>query len=200
VQNLRQLASSSDETERGDEGVRVGLELRLLASKDDRHGRPLSAAGAEFHDGDRLMIRLSNPNRFPLDVTLLYINGGLGIDSLFPEAGEINRLDPREVRPLRLRMTSRTMGLEHLVVLAVKGTGGPPVDFSSLSQPTLEAARGAERTRGGPGALASPLGRLLQQALFAGGGTRSAGREELEEYRLELVSWKVLAGRRPGAR
>jgi len=189
VQSLLKLASWSDEGVRGDAGVRVGTELRLLAGNHDREGRPLTPdRRVVFHDDDRLMIRLSNPNRFPVEVTFPYVNGGLGIDSLFPESVEINRLDPVEIRPIPTRITGATTGMEHLVDMAVKGTGGQPADFRILAQPTLDAARVAERTRGAPGMLDSPLGRLLRQAVFANGGTRSVASYEIDEYLLDMLS------------
>ena len=192
VRNLEQLATSTDDAVRGDSAVRVGLEIRLLKSKTDREGQPLpSDAQPVLHDGDRVLLRLANHNHFPVDVTLLYINGGLGIDSLYPGEGEINRLEPGEVKPLRFRINAKTTGLEHVVVVAVKGTGGQPVEFSALAMPTLEAAQASERTRGASKGPATPLGRLLYQAMFKGGATRGAAPDELDEYRLDLHSWRV---------
>ena len=197
VQNLKQLASSADEAVRGDAGVKIGLEVRRLSGKSDRQGQPVLAngRGLTFHDGDRLLLRLTNPNRVPVDVTLLYVNGGFGIDALYPERGEINRLSPGETVPIRFHIDAKTTGQENLVAVVVRGIEGPPLDFTFLAQPTLEAARGAERTRGGS-ALASPLGRLLEHAMFASGNARSADRESLDEYRLEMFSWKVAPGTR----
>jgi hypothetical protein len=192
VRNLQQIASSTDDAVRGDAALRLDVGLRLLKNKNDRIGEPLSsAAQATLADGDRVLIQVKNLNRFPVDITLLYINGGLGIDSLFPAEGEINRLDPGETKPVRIRITAKTSGLEHLVVVAVKGTGGPPVDFSSLALPTLEEARAAERTRGVE-VPDSPLKRMLHQALYTGGSVRGATSDELNEYRLNLRSWRVV--------
>ena len=195
VQNLKQLASSADEAVRGDAGVKIGLEVRKLSSKGDRRGQPppTNGRGLAFHDGDRLLLRLTNPNRVSVDVTLLYINGGFGIDALYPERGEINRLAPGETVSIRIRINGKTTGQENLVAVVVRGAAGQPVDFTALAQPTLEAARGAERTRGA-GALATPLGRLLERAMFASGSTRSADREIVDEYRLDMVSWNVVPG------
>jgi hypothetical protein len=189
VQNLKQLASSADETVRGDAGVKIGLEVRKLSSKADRQGQPVQANGQTFHDGDRLLLRLTNPNRVPVDVTLLYVNGGFGIDALYPGRGEINRLIPGETVSIRFHIDGKTAGQENLVAIAVRGTEGRlPVDFTALVQPTLEAAHDADR------AFSNPLGRLLKNAMFASGDARSADRDTLDEYRLEMFSWKVAAG------
>jgi hypothetical protein len=64
------------------------------------------------------------------------------------------------------------------------------LDFTFLAQPTWEAVRGIERTRAGS-ALATPFGRLLAHAMFASDTARSADRESLDEYRLEMFSWNV---------
>ena len=143
VRNLKQLASSTDEAVRGDAGVKIGLEVRKLANKGDRQGQPAPAngRGMAFRDGDRLLLRLRNPNRVPVDVTLLYVNGGFGIDALYPERGEINRLAPGETVSIRIRINGKTTGEEDLVAVVVRGTAGQPVDFTALAQPTLEAAR-----------------------------------------------------------
>jgi hypothetical protein len=200
VRNLQQIASSSDDAVRGDAALRVGLELRLLKNKNDREGQSVSSTTQPtFYDGDSILFRVTNPNRFPIDLTLLYIDGGLGIDLLFPERGEINRLDPGEIKPFRVRITAeRTSGLEHLVIVAVKGTGGPPVDFSILALPTLEEARIAERTRGVNRGADSSLGQMLRHALLTGGSTRGATSGGLDEFRLDLRSWKVVPKNRDG--
>jgi hypothetical protein len=198
AQNLKRLASSIEESERGENGIRIGLDVRLRSHSRDQKGQSVSTddRGLTFFDDDRLMLRLSNPNRFPVDVTLLYINGGFGIDTLYPERGEINRLDPGEiVPPLLLKIDGKTSGQEHLVAIVVRGTASQPVDFTALSQPTLEAARGTDGIPG-HGPLDSPLGQLLSQAMFASGNTRSASRETLGDCRLEMFSWKVMPGRR----
>jgi hypothetical protein len=193
VQNLKQLASSADEAVRGDAGLKIGLEIRRLSGKTDRQGQPVPAngQGLTFHDGDRLLLRLTNPNRVPVDVTLLYVNGGFGIDALYPGRGDINRLIPGETVSIRFHIDGKTTGQENLVAIAVRCTYGKPVDFTALTQPALEAAHGAERAWDG-----SALGRLLKQAMFASGSTRSADRESLDEYRLEMFSWKVASGAR----
>ena len=77
------------------------------------------------------------------------------------------------------------------MAVVVRSTEGRlPVDFTALTQPTVEVAHGTDR------AFASPLGRLLKNALFASGATRSADRDSLDEFRLEIFSWKVASGTR----
>ena len=193
AENLRQLASSSDETVRG--GFSVPVEFRRLRSKSDREGEKTRMDGLAFHGGDRVAILIHNPNRFSIDATLLYIDSNCGIDSLFPSEGEINRLQPGEAKRLRLRITDQTVGMEHVVVIAVRGTGSQPADFSMLAQPSLDRARGADSSRGKT--LETPLGRLLKQSLYAGGRSRSLVivREADEDCSMRLITWRVLPPR-----
>jgi hypothetical protein len=143
--------------------------------------------------------RLQNPNRFPIDVTLLYVDSAFGIGCLFPQ-DELNRLRPGDSLAVPARITGDTAGLEHLVLIGVRATEGQPLDFSALAQPSLEKAENVERTRGGPaGGLKSPLGKLFQNALYGRGTTRGVQRDELDDHTLKLFSWQIRAEKRPPA-
>jgi len=88
-------------------------------------------------------------------------------------------------------------GLEHLVAIAVKA-GDKPADFTWLAQPNAEQALRIGLVRGAE-YLESPLGRLLQQALFAEGDTRGLERgPSRANHALRLLSWRTLPGK-PGA-
>ncbi len=184
-------------------GGRVKLQVELLRFRDetDRKGQPLAweSEGLVLHKGDRIGMRLRNDSPFPADVTVLYINSGYGIDDWFPQSGELNRLPPGgtlTVPPVEI--TAETSGLENVVILAVKGGGQQPLDFTFLAQPTLDRQRAAKE-QGTAKALASPLGRLCQTALYGQGNTRSIRRAAVEEYSLRLMPWRVLPTRRPAA-
>jgi len=91
--------------------------------------------------------------------------------------------------PVRFEVNADTTGLEHLVVIAVKGKG-PPVEFSALAQPTIEQAK-SRAGAGEEGAMDSALGQLFQNALFAKGTTRSATRTQVNNYQMQLMSLRV---------
>ena len=135
-----------------------------------------------------MTIRMKNPCRFPVDVTLLTIDTAYGIQALFPEQGEINRLQPGDSVPFTAEVVAESRGLEHVVAIAVKADG-EVVDFTSLTQPSLEKVR----TRGGAGnrSLESPLGELLKHAVFAEGKTRGVKRTAVKAHRLQLLTWEV---------
>jgi hypothetical protein len=205
VQNLKKLASDpSAELSRGGQAnersaVQIKLDIRLLKNKTDKKGQPLEVPnpGLQLFDADRIQIRIHNPNPFPVDVTLLYLDSSFGVTCIYPSlrSGELNRLEPRTtVGPLRMEMSGDTVGHEFLLVIAVKAKG-EPLDFAALEQPSLERALDVVRKRGGR-TFRSPLGSLLERAAF-GTGTRAARLEEPDESALLLYSWRVAAHKRP---
>jgi hypothetical protein len=145
-----------------------------------------------------LGIRLRNPNPFAIDVTLLWVDSGYGIKAFFPQnRGEINRIPANGVLPLLpLKIDSKTLGLEHLVAIAVRAGDDQAVDFSQLAQPTLEKAKDMDRTRGGSSGLDSPLGKLLQHAMFGQGGTRGGTPEMIDDYSIQVHSWRICPEKR----
>ncbi len=188
ARNLLRLASDPDETARG-AAVKVGIEFRLLKNKSDPQGEPLplDGRGIRLHDDDHLRVRLRNPNPFPIDVTLLYVDSGYGIAPFYPRPGEINRLPPNGVlSSLRLHVVGDTLGLEHLVAIAVRAADNQAVDFSLLAQPTLEKGREID----------SPLGRLLRHAMFGQGVTRGITPEMTNDYSIQVHSWRILPEKR----
>ncbi|MCY2995658.1 MAG: hypothetical protein NTY19_48600 [Planctomycetota bacterium] len=133
-ENLKRLAAGSDETSHGSGALRVELELRRSRDQADREGQPVhfEAGLPTFHAGDRVDIRIRNPQRFPLDVTLLYLDCGFGITPLFPVDGELNRLEPGGEKLVRVVASTTTPGLEHVAVIGVRGSTVQPADFSVL--------------------------------------------------------------------
>lgn len=84
--------------------------------------------------------------------------------------------------------------MEQIVVIAVKSHKGQPIDFSQLAQPPLEQAPKAEGiTRGETldRSLETPLGNLLKRRMFGEGRSRGASTEEMEDYRMFMISMNV---------
>jgi hypothetical protein len=204
AENLMRIASDSAADLPRQSNLRLDIEVRLRENKYDRSGkRPLvwQGQGLTLFDQDLCAFVVRNPARVSLDVTLLYVDSDYGITTLFPskKLGEDNRLRPGESVTIRTNVNAKTVGLEHLVVVGVRGKG-QRVDLSSLDQPSLEKARKDEKTRGVQEGLDSPLGKLLRQALYSEGDiARTMTREDLEDYTIRLLSWRVEPRRRPAS-
>ncbi len=172
--------------------LQVDVELIRFENKVDQTGKvtPWQDSGLSLREDDVIAFRVHNRSQATADVTLLFVDSGFGIDPLFPEPATVsdNRLAPgKDLTTPRRRVTATTVGLEHLVLIAV--TAKPesePADFGFLAQPTLERAR----TRGGR-SLDSPLAQLLQTAVFQDGGIRGFKRREVSQSTLHLMSWQV---------
>ncbi len=178
--------------------INVDVEMLKLRDENDEEGTPLKGGtpGATVSDGDWVAWRVVNQGREAVDVTLLLVNSGFGIEVVFPRPGtsvENRLLANQELRtPARRLKAANAPAQEHLVAIAVRGEG-QPVDFTCLAQPTLEQARDAA-ARGASGrTFDSPLGRLFQQALYCRGEVRSRlDMEVIDKYSLHLLSWRVL--------
>lgn len=200
VHNLERLSSSPDGIVQSDDKVKVDLKMCRLESTADHKGTPLVFNGRELevHDGDLVQYTLHNPNSFPVDVTLLYIDSDYGITAFFPKPNLTSRLMSGETsRPFRICINAKTVGLERFLLIAVHSNEVTTVEFTGLAQPTLEAAKAMERTRG-EDPFGSPLGHLLAQAFFAVDGQRGASEtQDLTDYRIETLGWHVLPRQNP---
>src|SRR5208283_5299910 len=76
IESIKRLAGTGS----GGEDVKVDVEILLLQGKTDKKGTPLKRAsdGMTVHEGDYIGLRLHNPNRFPVDVTVLYLTSDYG--------------------------------------------------------------------------------------------------------------------------
>lgn len=176
----------------GESGSDMKLNVDILRYKDaeDSKGQVVQfgPAGIRLYDGDRIGFSLKNTGRESLDVTALLVDSGFGIHPLYPKPGQTNRLfGGNELPPIRGNITADYAGLEHLVVIAVKGKPvDEPANFSFLAQPTLERSRAA----GGEN-FNSPLGKIFQNALYAEGDTRGYATGQNSEYEIRTLSWSV---------
>jgi hypothetical protein len=205
-QLLRIAGDPGAESLLGGPDVDVPIELLRFANDADRVGQVVAwqARGIEFREGEIVGFRVRNLGREPIDVTVLFLDSGFGIKPLFPRVpGGDNRLPPARAAALppersaltrQFRITADTVGLEHLVVIAVKAREEEsPADFSFLAQETIPRARGLKGVQGNEErTIESPLGRLFQKALFGEGGTRGASALDIDDYALRLLSWRTL--------
>ncbi len=116
---------------------------------DQASRRPLLA-------GDKIRLELNNTSSTPVDLTVLFIDSHFGITPIFPIRGGTNRIAAKsQLNSVGGRITSDTLGLEGMVVIATKALAGTPVaDFRSLGQKKLALTKNV-RSMGGPQASTS---------------------------------------------
>jgi len=134
--------------------------------------------------------KITNKAKHGIDVTLLYVDKDYGIAAWFPDPdrGEINRLKPGEMLTVpKVTISAETAGKEYVVLIAVKATSKTPLEFTFLSQTSLERSRGVEAGK-------TPLGSLLESSLF-GGATRSISRRAVEDFSIRLMPWQIMPGK-----
>ena len=127
----------------------------------------------------------------PLDVTLLVVGTDFQIHPFYPRPDEVGKsLLPGESvdtpPPPGQISDEPPFGPECLVAIAVPATN-PPGDFTPLTQEGLPHARAADHNR----SLDSPLGQLLQSAMFQSGSQRGLGRSIATQYGMRLLSWRT---------
>jgi hypothetical protein len=195
-QNLLALASAGAVETSGGTGIKFDVEIRKMRDEKDGEGTTFSGTGRlpQLRAGERIRYRVHNRGKTPIDVTLLVVSSDYAIWSAFPEKGSLvnNRVPPGAwVQTDALQMSASTLGLEHLVALAVEGTGRQQVDFSCLEGDTWDGARGSRRGgAAGEDVLQTPLGNLFAHALFRHGQMRGAS--TAEQYQMRLLSWQTL--------
>ncbi|MCA9091342.1 MAG: caspase family protein [Planctomycetaceae bacterium] len=185
AQGLVRMASGISESTHGhSEGVQIDLFTR--------DGSPMNweSTGLNVRDGDQVLVRLHNAARHSMDVTLLYVDSDFGVSCLFPTLGEFNRLAAGESQSLKLVVNATTSGLEHMIAIGVRSRG-QVVDFTALEQPSLERVARESQRGGAHRGVHSPLGQVLQSAMFGVGGQRGVNRRDLLDYSVRVQSWHI---------
>jgi hypothetical protein len=194
VHNLLKLdAGESGVVMRPRGSVDVDVDLLRYASEDATEFEVVPwDNGRTLRAGDIVQFRVTNKGLEPVDVTLLFVDSEYGITAYFPQIGfvENNRVDPtKQFLSPRAEVTP-TDGPEHMVVIAVRAElQREPMNFSFLEQPSIERARGTPRTTP---SLDSPLGKLLQSAMFAEGATRGLSRASIDKHAVRRLTWSVV--------
>jgi hypothetical protein len=142
--------------------------------------------------------RVRNESRLAVDVSLLFVDGGFGIAAFFPRRFRVedNRIPPGEsITTRRVNVNARTVGWEHMVLIATRGEG-QPLDFSALEQPTLETTRNGDdelpRWLRDEALRDSGLCRLLRTSMYGTGVTRGFDEVEVGRHSVRMVSWQVV--------
>ena len=136
MRNLEQMVERFQ-----DGGFGRGLSVRLFLAKaggvaerelDLSSRQPLKA-------GDTIRLEVENKTGALADVTILFVDSQFGVSSLFPSDGRTNRIeDGRRITDISGEITEDTLGLEGMIVIAVRAARGSPVaDFSFLQQNRL---------------------------------------------------------------
>ncbi len=197
ARNLIAIAEQfKDQPYRGDAAVDVAVEVLRHKSKSkldtgEVWSRP--DGGWLFRPGDLISFRLKNNSLLNVDVTLLIVGSDFQIQPFYPNLrkGEVAKsLKPGETidTPWPWGEISKEppFGPERLVVIAVPAMK-PPADFSVLAQDGLERARSAD----GSNTLKSPLGQLLESAMFRSGTRRGLTRTFAEQHGMRVLSWRT---------
>lgn len=119
----------------------IQVDVRMLRlKKPGDEGRPLGegeAAMPVLRGGDLFTFELANRSAYEsADVSVLFGYSDYGIDVYYPSRFVVlaNRLPPGgKVRVPAAKVGTRTVGVEHAVVFAVR-SGALPVDFGAVAQ------------------------------------------------------------------
>jgi Domain of unknown function (DUF4384) len=187
--------SSRFESERSRGASAVDIEVQVLRHKnqaDAGEAVPAPAGGWVFRPGDLISFGVRNNTKtMRMDVTLLVIGSDFEISPFYPQPGELGQiLEPGQTvttpAPWGEISNDPPFGPENLVVIAVPATN-PPTDFTALAQGGLALARGADPR----GSLRSPLGQLLESALFERGTRGPMKRSVAQQHGMRVLSWRT---------
>src|SRR5439155_27301907 len=115
-------------------GAMSELEIQMLRFKHKEDNDPeklvWGSHGLVLQPGDLVGWRLTNGSRFTLDISVLFIDSAYGIAAVFPRPGSGASGDNRLLRGQSftvgpVRVNPKTLGLEHLAVIGLRGEGQP---------------------------------------------------------------------------
>jgi uncharacterized caspase-like protein len=188
--NLVALSSHFEsEHARGASAVDVEVEvLRHQNQADLGEVSPEPAGGQVFRPGDLISFRLHNKSRsIRVDVTLLVVGSNFEINAYYPTREDVGQsIDPGQTLSTPRGKIEPPFGPEHLVVIATPASN-PPVDFTALAQGGLTLARAPDRGR----SLHSPLGQLLESAMFRSGTRGALNRSVSAQHGMRVLNWRT---------
>jgi hypothetical protein len=172
----------------------VSLKVQLLRhdSETPSAGRPLphEASGLTLTVGEVASFQIKNDGSVPLDVTLLFINSGYGIQALYPQTDQEidNRVQPGQtVSTMKFNVKGDTLGVEHVVAIGEASGQGPRVSFGILEQPTIDAFQTRSFAQ-------SSLVDVLKQALYGGRTSRGMSIDAEVRHVFQMISWRTVPG------
>lgn len=199
VLNLLKIANSVDN---GKYAAKIEMELLLtpLAGGEERvvEGGRIT----EFREGDKIRFKLKNHSPAAVDVTMLFIDSQYGVTAMFPQPGQVNRIsaggsitDSGSDSGTEFNVTADTLGVEQMLVIAVKALqGAPHSDFSYLAQERLPKTKAVETTTKSRGSEASNVFAIFKRAGFGGAVTRGLQPKKsvADQTAMKLFSWRVM--------
>ncbi|WP_375753704.1 caspase domain-containing protein [Vibrio sp. HN007] len=125
-------------------------------------------------DGDELVLSFVNTSKKPVDLTVLFIDSGMGIYQIYPEPGYSGRLFAGEAAEFEGVVSSSSTGEEQFVVIAVPTSRqSPQMSLTHLQQEPMDSAsfyevnQVAKRGNGGlDEVFAQSLGDMPQTRAF----------------------------------
>ena len=179
-------------------GKRRSCDVRLKMSRfnpETEELEPINWAKEKWKlsDGTQILLNIENTGTESVDFSALFIDSKFGITPLFPSPGVVadNRIQPGQEYLLGpMQIESTTLGLEHLLVIATKAEG-QPLDFTWLSQDSLEAAQRAANIELG-NKRDDSLQDLLQQTLFSNSNVRGMKMADIDTTCLRVLSWQTM--------
>jgi hypothetical protein len=124
-------------------------------------------------------------------VTLLIVSTDFQISAYYPPGKEVGKsLEPGRTMdtppPPGQIGDEPPFGPESLVVIATPARN-PPVDFTALAQDGLQQTRAADRGQ----SLRSPLGELLEYAMYRSGTRSGLSRSFAEQHGMRVLNWRT---------
>jgi hypothetical protein len=193
ARNLLRVAARADSgLVQAQSQVRVQVDVLRHRHKDDPgEVVPLTDGIRTLREGEQISLRVGNRSLFPIDVSLLVVDAGLGISPFFPKRKELGEnviaAGGTLVTPPPPGVVRAPLGAEYLVIIAGRSRTPPP-DFTCLAQETLQQCRGEDRGQ----SLNSPLGQLLESALFRTHRTRGLEFLAFSEHTVRLLPWRTV--------
>ncbi len=190
VLNLLKIANS---VENGEYSAKIEMELLQTPAAGGGERAIESGRITEFREGEKIRFRLKNHSSTAVDVTLLFIDSQYGVTAMYPLSGQSNRISTGGLLSgVEFSVTADTLGVEHMLVIAVKAQPGTAhSDFSYLEQERLQKTKETAKTRG---IGASNVYALIKRAGFGGVATRGLRprKSASDETAMKLFSWRVL--------